>query len=1154
MNETTEDDNKIELLPPPPLPPIINVIEDSIASRTKEITKRPKRERSPPIQILPPAPKIKKVKEVAPKLPDKTKWTLEEQKQFFGALRIYGKNFEALGQFFNTRRRLVNPEAQKRTFGQIRCFYYRSFRTVSKLCTFTEEEKSNVDSFELRSVLAYLCLKPKVKYFDKKPTITVLHQLIRNGNAFIRVKGQREHVSIIGKALKPPKTSTTLGSTKQTDRTLSKHVKILLSPASSNAYMRVALSCRYPHVEVLLSRSTTIYELIDKLTQYWQLNNHAHCVNQLFKDDSSSEQFILYPHGSYLISIDSPLLPNDIIDLSARKQARSRSDSEHSTEPYIDSSLNIIRKKANLSENDESTGGIHNSSISPVTNSNKSNLARTAILSAAKRAACNNMNNCDGTAFTLIDGTEDEADSSAGLFKQRFDTIDLTDEFASEDEIEPDANVPAPVIIVMEQLLHLLMFASEDEIEPDANVPAPVSQTVTMPTVNNPTITLADLTQGMTRINSLFSTLTIGELQKLLQRPKELRLIYDFNNLSRTNTNELSSTYLHYVIQIANQCLTSIAERQLQTEMKTAKKTNTKKQQILRSKCYCTCCSHHHHQLNTKDQKRSSTKVNNSSNTDISALLQKAQSIPAEEFLNEDILTVQTSSNNINNNANLISDGDLHNKQTPLSQLDEQSDIFNSLSWPTETVTTSLEQSQLPALSQPPISTLFNSTTTSTTPELSPLLTLLLPMMNGVEPTPPPSTQPKPSAIVFSSNNGVIDDPLIQSLAAEQAASANNYDLLLYRHKRVRRPLRYGDQSTQDEADSSAGLFKQRFDTIDLTDEFASEDEIEPDANVPAPVSQTVTMPTVNNPTITLADLTQGMTRINSLFSTLTIGELQKLLQRPKELRLIYDFNNLSRTNTNESSSTYLHYVIQIANQCLTSIAERQLQTEMKTAKKTNTKKQQILRSKCYCTCCSHHHHQLNTKDQKRSSTKFNNSSNTDICALLQKAQSIPAEEFLNEDILTVQTSSNNINNNANLISDGDLHNKQTPLSQLDEQSDIFNSLTWPTETVTTSLEQSQLPALSQPPISTLSNSTTTTSPELSPLLTLLLPMMNGVEPTPPPPPQPKSSAIVFSSNNGVIDDPLIQSLAAEQAASANNYDLLLYRHKRVHIFLFPCL
>jgi len=157
------------------------------------------------------------------------------------------------------------------------------------------EEKSNIDSFELRSVLAYLCLKPKVKCkfrkkislfvlfsklgFDKKPTISVLHQLIRNGNAFLRVKGQREHVSIIGKALKPPKTTNTLGSTKQTDRTLSKHVKILLNPSSPNAYMRVALSCRYPHVEVLLSRSTTLCELIDKLTLYWQLNNHAQSVN-----------------------------------------------------------------------------------------------------------------------------------------------------------------------------------------------------------------------------------------------------------------------------------------------------------------------------------------------------------------------------------------------------------------------------------------------------------------------------------------------------------------------------------------------------------------------------------------------------------------------------------------------------------------------------------------------------------------------------------------------------------------------------------------------------------------------------------------------------------------------------------------------------------
>jgi hypothetical protein len=82
--------------------------------------------------------------------------------------------------------------------------------------------------------------------------------------------------------------------------------------------------------------------------------------------------------------------------------------------------------------NNESTG-VNNSSISPpTTNSNKSNLARTAILSAAKRAACNNnTNNYDGSVFTLIDGAEDEADSSASLFKQRFDTIDLTDEVNS---------------------------------------------------------------------------------------------------------------------------------------------------------------------------------------------------------------------------------------------------------------------------------------------------------------------------------------------------------------------------------------------------------------------------------------------------------------------------------------------------------------------------------------------------------------------------------------------------------------------------------------------------------------------------------------------------------------------------------------------------
>lgn len=128
--------------------------------------------------------------------------------------------------------------------------------------------------------------------------------------------------------------------------------------------------------------------------------------------------------------------------------------------------------------------------------------------------------------------------------------------------------------------------------------------------------------------------------------------------------------------------------------------------------------------------------------------------------------------------------------------------------------------------------------------------------------------------------------------------------------------------------------------------------------------------------------------------------------------------------NTNESSSTaFLHYVIQMANQCLTSIAERQLQTEMKTSKKSNTKKQQISKSKCYCSCCSYHqqHHQINTKDQKRPLIKTSISPNTEICALLKMPQTILNQDFSNDDILTVQTS---LNNNTNIVSDGDLLNK----------------------------------------------------------------------------------------------------------------------------------
>jgi hypothetical protein len=175
----------------------------------------------------------------------------------------------------------------------------------------------------------------------------------------------------------------------------------------------------------------------------------------------------------------------------------------------------------------------------------------------------------------------------------------------------------------------------------------------------------------------------------------------------------------------------------------------------------------------------------------------------------------------------------------------------------------------------------------------------------------------------------------------------------------------------------------------------------------------TPTTVTSNQPLVTLNDVAQGITRAHPACSTLTVGELQKLCQRPKELRLIYDFNNLTRANpvteavsTPSSSHTaFLHYVIQMANQCLTAINERQCPSETKTTKKTNAKKQQTSRSKCYCSCCSHQH-PLGPKEQRRPSAKAANSPNAEICALLQMPQSIPSQDLLigaNEEIGAIQ-------------------------------------------------------------------------------------------------------------------------------------------------------
>jgi hypothetical protein len=248
----------------------------------------------------------------------------------------------------------------------------------------------------------------------------------------------------------------------------------------------------------------------------------------------------------------------------------------------------------------------------------------------------------------LTDGIEDEPDSSASLFKQRFDAIDFTDEVN-----ESYRTFSLMCAFVYYCLTYHFQFASEDEIEVDNHVSTLITAApptaVAMPVTTQPIVTLLDISQGITRLHPSCSTLTVGELQKLCQRPKELRLIYDFNSLLRTsNVNDspsasASTAFLHYVIHMANQCLTAINDRQCQSEMKTTKKTNSKKQQTSRSKCYCSCCSHQH-QLPTKEQRRPSAKATNSPNAEICALLQMPQSIPTQDMImgnNDDISTLQ---------------------------------------------------------------------------------------------------------------------------------------------------------------------------------------------------------------------------------------------------------------------------------------------------------------------------------------------------------------------------------------------------------------------------------------------------------------------------------------------------------------------------------
>lgn len=120
--------------------------------------------------------------------PNRSMWSNTEKNYFFEALNEYGKDFESIAVYINTRAKRINlPNVQIKSREQVRLFYYQSYQKVSKYLKFSDDVKKLAQ--ELYALINYGEMRKKLTFVNEKYFLK-LRDLVYKGLVTIRTKGK----------------------------------------------------------------------------------------------------------------------------------------------------------------------------------------------------------------------------------------------------------------------------------------------------------------------------------------------------------------------------------------------------------------------------------------------------------------------------------------------------------------------------------------------------------------------------------------------------------------------------------------------------------------------------------------------------------------------------------------------------------------------------------------------------------------------------------------------------------------------------------------------------------------------------------------------------------------------------------------------------
>ncbi|XP_030750783.1 protein cramped [Sitophilus oryzae] len=195
----------------------------------------------------------------------RTNWSYEDKLMFFEAVNEYGKDFENILQYINTKlKKRGATDEQIKTKDHVRQFYNRTFHEVSKHVKFSDSVKKVVQ--ELYGIINYGELHKKLGSISDKACLK-LTELIYRGATVIRSKGKTIRIkSPMCRAL----IKISQLDENYEDVKLPNRVIVELRPKDMTSFVRIQSMAQNPRLKTTLPLQKRLNALIQCLSKRWK--------------------------------------------------------------------------------------------------------------------------------------------------------------------------------------------------------------------------------------------------------------------------------------------------------------------------------------------------------------------------------------------------------------------------------------------------------------------------------------------------------------------------------------------------------------------------------------------------------------------------------------------------------------------------------------------------------------------------------------------------------------------------------------------------------------------------------------------------------------------------------------------------------------------